>query len=401
MFGSKSPVETFVLVIILLIFYSTLIAQPPIFMYSDDCNISTNFAGTSSDGATDGPIAVAQFSEPRDIAIDGNGNIYVADGGDNPKSGGHTLRKITTDGIVSTLAGMGGSDGHVDGLGSAARFDTPTALTFGHDGNLYVADARNGLIRKVTPSGMVSTFAGDGTAFSPGTGTSTGIGDRVRFIETDQNGDLIVVDNRDNVIKVTVPGAVVSLVLDLSISFGSDANGIAIDNDNNIFIANDRTIIKITPGGMASVFAGANSGGFYVDGPISDARFDEARDMTFDCKGNLYVTNGTYHNSGVRSIRKISPEGMVSTLIGSVDGDLNVDGIGAGAQYSNIRGLEFDCNTNNLYFVDTRNDNLKVIANCPADPIPTLGEWALIILSLLLLITATVAMSKTQIESAL
>src|SRR6185436_16824862 len=115
----------------------------------------TTIAGDGSPVIRDGKES--GFSDPFGVAVAADGTIYVADAGESNR-----IRKVSPDGNVTTLAGA--SEGFADGAGASASFNTPSALAFGPDGNLYVADTGNNRIRKITPDGTVSTVAGDGTA---------------------------------------------------------------------------------------------------------------------------------------------------------------------------------------------------------------------------------------------
>lgn len=117
--------------------------------------VATTIAGTGEQGDQDGTAATATFKGPHDIAVDASGNLYVADGYNNK------IRKITPGGIVSTFAGNR-IPGAVDGTGTQAQFHIPTSIDIDQDGNLYVADGGNNKIRKITPSGVVTTIAGSG-----------------------------------------------------------------------------------------------------------------------------------------------------------------------------------------------------------------------------------------------
>ena len=163
-------------------------------------------AGVS--GSADGTGTAALFRFPTGIAVDASGNLYVSD------SGSYTIRKITPAGLVSTLAGMAGVTGSADGVGGAARFNVPLAVTADPAGNLYVSDTLNRTIRKITPAGLVSTLAG-----TPGlAGSDDGTGPAARFQEP---------------------------------------LGIALDSAGNVYVADDQRIRKITPGGAVTSVAGS------------------------------------------------------------------------------------------------------------------------------------------------
>ena len=128
--------------------------------------VTATLAGSYNTGASDGQGISATFDTPRGVAVDSNGIVYVADWQNN------LIRKVTPSGLVSTFAGSG-SQGSVDGQGRAASFSRPFGVALDSSGNIFVSDSGNHRIRKITPSGLVSTFSGSGSfGFGDGQGTN-------------------------------------------------------------------------------------------------------------------------------------------------------------------------------------------------------------------------------------
>ena len=159
----------------------------------------TTFAGGAR-GSADGTGADAHFRYPQGVAVDGDGNVYVVD------TENHTIRKVTPAGVVTTLAGTAGSSGSADGAGAAARFFYPGGVAVDGEGNVYVADNENHTVRKVTPAGVVTTLAG--TARSSGSADGTGAAARFnnpQGVAVDGDGNLYVADNNNHAIRKVTP----------------------------------------------------------------------------------------------------------------------------------------------------------------------------------------------------
>jgi len=214
------------------------------------------FAGTlNTVGGADGTGAAAQFNSPGGMAIDANGTIYVADSGNN------TIRKVTAGGVVTTIAGTAGVKGSSDGTGSAASFYEPGGLALDAAGNLYIADFGNNTIRKLTPAGVVTTFAGtarDMEICQDGTGSAASFAGPA-FLAFDTNGNLLVTDSDGELVRRITPDAVVTTcagepgMTDGDQGAGPKAGfsspcGIAIDQNGNIYVTNSsgNTISKGT-----------------------------------------------------------------------------------------------------------------------------------------------------------
>lgn len=219
----------------------------------------TVLAGDGASGVQDGPAETARFADPFGIAAGQDGTLYVADAGDFPR-----IRVISSAGVVATLAG--GTAGFADGAGALARFDTPSGLAIGPDGRVYLADTANNAIRVITPAGVVTTLAGDGSA-----GHRDGAGAAARF-----NGPI----------------------------------GVAVDARGHVFVAdsyNDR-IREIGPDGAVRTVAGTGEPG-WADGPAAEARFDTPAGLAFDRAGRLLIAD-----TGNGLVRTLDVEGRVSTL---------------------------------------------------------------------------------------
>lgn len=268
-------------------------------------------------GSTDGTGTAARFTNPNALALDASGNLYV--------SGGNAIRKVTPAGVVTTFAGTDGVSGSADGLGSAASFNTPTGVAIDASGNLFVADRRNHLIRKITPDGNVTTFAGG--AGTPG--TTDGTGGFARF---------------------------------------NEPTGLAIDSAGNLFVADqvNHTIRKVTPARVVSTIAGSPGVQGNADGVGSAARFYSPSSVAIDGAGNLFVSEFNNH-----TIRKISPGGVVTTLGGFTGVRGADDGTGSMARFNNPTGIAVDAN-GTVYVADNLNCSVRVGLSAGSLAAPTI-----------------------------
>ncbi len=317
---------------------------------------------TGVKGSADGVGPSAQFNVPSALALDGLGNIYVADTANN------TIRKIITDGTVITLAGMAGNSGNIDGSGSSARFLAPFGVTADNAGNVYVADTANNAIRKVAPNGTVSTLAG--LARYPGSSDGTGVNARFRNpwgVAVDSAGNVFVADSSNNTIRKITPGGAVGTLAGQPGSHGSadgigsnarfwNPQGMAVDSAGNVYVADtyNHTVRKITPNGMVTTLAGMPGVQGSTDGAGSSARFSNPKGLCVDSAGNVYVADTD--NS---AIRKITPLGLVSTVAGQAGSPAgSADGAGSAARFSHPSSVAVD-NAGNIYVVDTGNHTVR------------------------------------------
>jgi sugar lactone lactonase YvrE len=307
----------------------------------------TTLAGDGAPGYADGPLNQARFADPFGLAIDKQGNLYVSDAGENNR-----IRKITPEGVVSTLAGEG--EGFQDGQGAVARFNTPSGLAVDADGNLYVADTGNNAIRRVAPDGTVATVAGTGRA-----GLRDGSAREAQFngpvgVALDAEGNLYVADTyNDRIRRVTKEGQVTTIAGGgaspgqsdgpaLSASFDTPC-GLLVAPNGDVYIADtgNNAIRKLSANGQVSTFASA-------------APLAENQSLLFAPVGlALTADNVLYVSANDRGrVAQIWPDGVVFALAGAGSGF--ADGEGASARFNSPTGITLD-RSGTLYLADSAN----------------------------------------------
>jgi len=310
--------------------------------------IVTTFAGNSNYGQTDGIGASATFFSPVGIAKDINGNIFVTD------VETHRVRKITPNGAVTTLAGS--TQGYTDGIGITSKFNSPQGIDVDNNGNVYVADCSNNCIRKITPDGNVTTLAGGTLGTANGTGTDAQFNNPYG-IAVDNFGNIFVSDKFNYRIQKITSAGVVSTFADPSNGlYISEPLGITVDHDGNVFVAYPyiHTIVKINALGIPSIIAGGNGTG-NIDGAANVATFHSPVDLDVDNVGNIFVADLYNYR-----IRKIAPDGQVTTIAGSTQGFL--DGIGNNTKFSAPYGITVTSN-NEIFVADLVNHRIRKISN--------------------------------------
>ncbi len=288
----------------------------------------------------------ALFEYPGQLHADQAGNLYVCDA--------ECIKKISPDLYVTVLAGhLGtwpGTYGHLDGMGTNALFNNPTDCAIDSTGNVYVVDNRNFVIRKITLAGAVTTFAGNGqSVYIDATGTNAGFTGPIG-IAIDSAGNFYVsdLDSNGNRIRKITPDAVVSTLAGGPYNYedgdgvGINAqfvypNGLAVDAAGTVYVADEHSIRKIAPDGTVTTWVGDRSNNFKdSDGLGLNAEFDGASEIALDRSGGLYVVDSTGP-----TIRYVSAAGAVSTVAGAVQeypsGSNN--GVGSGALFDGPAGI--------------------------------------------------------------
>jgi sugar lactone lactonase YvrE len=325
--------------------------------------------GTGSTGKdSTAADSIASFNGPTGVAVDATGNIYVADYGNNE------IRKISTTGIVSTLAGNG-IQGSINGTGNVATFNGPTSLTVDPSGNIYVADDNNNQIRKITPAGLVSTLAG-----SDSTGSVDGIGTAAYFfgpsgVACDAQGNVYVADAGNNLIRMVTPAGSVTTIAGndnpgatngaaiLAATF-NNPTGLTLDKSGNIYVADMlNNLIRKISGGQVTTVAGSDTTAS-INGQGTAAAFYFPNSIAVDASGNLYVTE-----YATNLIRKIDQGGNVTTFAGNGNAG-QADSTGVAASFNGPSGIAVDAN-GNVYIADTYNNVIRKIT--PAGVVSTIA----------------------------
>ena len=310
----------------------------------------------SADGAT-----TARFNGPSSIAVDSLGNLYVAD------SSNHLIRKVSASGVVSTLAGVAGQLGNADGGAGVSRFSGPSAVAVSPLGVVYVADTYNHTIRAISADGTVSTLAG----LAGSSGSADGTGSTARFafpsgIAYSPDGYLLVADTFNHTIRKVLINGTVSTIAGQAGSQGSVnltgtaarfslPNSVAIDASGNVFITDSgsHVIRRMDTTLAVTTLAGTAGSAGSADGTGAAARFSQPSGIAVDSAGVVYVADTLN-----QTIRRVSAAGVVTTLAGSAGQAGSADGVIAAARFRQPTGLAVD-SAGVIYIADTRNHLLR------------------------------------------
>ena len=328
----------------------TLLATIFFCIMTSNAQVFSTFTGSGSSGNADGAGNIAQFNSPMGVCIDALENIYVAD------YQNHRIRKINPNGVVTTLAGS--TQGYANGIGTAAQFNMPTGVCVDGLGNIYVADCGNHRIRKITSNGNVSTLAGSTQGYADGVGLAANF-NYPNGICVGPSGNFYVADRNNNRIrKITPTGLVTTFAGSGNNSFSDGLGisaqfyaprGICTDISGNIYVTdgNNYKIRKIATNGMVTTIAGSTFGN--ADGIGNVAKFNTPEGICTDISGNIYVADPFN-----KAIRKIDVNGLVTTLY---------DNRPFYQQYNSPMGVFSDV-LGNLYFSNDNTNTIDKITVC-------------------------------------
>ncbi|MFJ8584886.1 RICIN domain-containing protein [Streptomyces sp. NPDC093595] len=349
-----------------------------------DPPIST-FAGTGEAGFSgdEGLAVSARSNHPYGVAVDSTGALYFSE------YSNHRVRKVTVDGKISTFAGTGEADfGGDDGPAPSARLNYPRGVAVDSAGTVYIADAGNHRVRKVTADGKISTFAGTGTAGSGGDGgpaTAAEL-DRPYGVAVDSTGTVYIADhNNHRIRKVTADGKISTFAGtgeagsegDGAAAKSAQLNGphaVAVDSAGVVYIADtgNHRVRKVAADGEISTVAGTGEADFGGDGGAAEsARLNHPAAVAVDSAGCLYICDQYNHR-----VRKVAADGEISTVAGTGEADFGGDdGPASSARLNNPLGLALD-GIDALYIADHINNRIRKIASPRLPQSGTVVCWA-------------------------
>ena len=349
--------------------------------------------GTAGVGGDGGPAHQALLSHPYGVAVDPSGNLYVAD------LGNARVRKVSSDGTIQTIAG-GGSISPANNAGGSPAVNIqllqPRNLAVDPDGTLYISDFGANQVYRVSPGGILTVFAGTGTAGLAGDGSAAQLAqlNAPAGLASDGNGTLYIADSGNNRIRkishglisslftVTAPtglalGSTGTLYVAARNYLGTTASAIAglpsafdvaLDRAGNLYATTGSYVEEVVPNGQIAIIAGSGASRYFGgdNGPAASARLDSPSGIAFDTSGNAYVADTANHR-----IRKITPAGIISTIAGAgTAGYAGDNGTATAAKLNAPAGVALDSQAN-IYIADSGNNAIRKIT--PGGSISTLA----------------------------
>jgi trimeric autotransporter adhesin len=325
--------------------------------------------GASSHTGDGGQATSASLSGPISVAVDHSGNMYISDQSNS------CIRKVDASGIISTYAGSLLASALGDGgPATDAKLFVPTGIATDASDNLYIADWGHNRIRKVTPAGIITTVAGNGTTtFSGDGGPATDASlNYPNYLTFDASGNMYISDFMAYRIRKVNTGGIISTVAgNGTTTYGGDGvqatstgmesrpTGVAADNDGNVYFMSGSRVFKVSASGTITAIAGGGSAGYTGDGgPATNAEIGSSpKGLSFDGFGSLYI--GDVSNYVIRAVNLWT--GTISTVAGTGSGGFSGDGGSPGAcTFAHPAGMNFDA-VHNAYVPDFTNNRVRKI----------------------------------------
>jgi hypothetical protein len=326
-------------------------------------------AGTGTSGPpTAGPALNSKLNTPVRVAVDGSGNVYIADTYNN------RIDKVTPTGVLSIIAGTGSGGQPTPGPATSSKLNSPFGLAVDGSGNVYIADSGNNRIDKVTPAGVLSIIAGTGNGGQPTPGPATS--SDLSFpsgVAVDGSGNVYIADTYNSQIDKVTPAGVLSIIAGTGNwasptpgpATSSDLGGpygVAVDGSGNVYIADsgNNRIDKVTPAGVLSIIAGTGNGGQPTPGPATSSDLGNPYGVTVDALGNVYIAD-----SGNNKIDKVTPDGDLSVVAGTGNSGAPTAGPATASNLWFPTGVAVD-SLGGLYIADPINHRIEEVGTAVA-----------------------------------
>ena len=322
-------------------------------------------AGTGTDGSpTAGPATSSQLNQPYGVALDASGNVYIADSENN------VIERVAPSGTLSIIAGNGTAGPPTAGPATSSNLNGPSGVAVDSVGNVYIADAANHVIEKVTPSGTLSVIAGTGEQGSPTAGPATSSSfDYPTGVAVDASNNLYVADLFNNVVEKITPSGTLSIFAGTGTSGVPTAGkatssqlsypqGVAVDSVGNVYIADaaNHVIEKVTPSGTLSIIAGNGTRGHPTAGPATSSNLNGPSGVAVDFAGNVVIAD---RDNNV--VEKVTPSGTLSVIAGTGEPGSPTAGPATSSSFNYPTGVAVDA-SGNVYIADENNYLIEKVA---------------------------------------